>query len=139
MCTLDRRQLGKGLACGIAAGILRPMTTLAEAAEERIVTVQRDSMPMKGPSWMEVLPGIWKGTVGRAEAITPTLSRKVPPQTESLDRMSRVGQPPIAAPKGSISARGTTLQLPLAAHEQIYGFGLQFFSLSTGARNAFFE
>jgi alpha-D-xyloside xylohydrolase len=43
--------------------------------------------------------------------------------------MNPIVSPPIASPTGSVRSRGTLLTLPLAASEEIYGFGLQFFSL----------
>jgi alpha-D-xyloside xylohydrolase len=43
--------------------------------------------------------------------------------------MSQISTPPVAPPTGSIRSRGTSLALPLVANEELYGFGLQFFSL----------
>jgi alpha-D-xyloside xylohydrolase len=43
--------------------------------------------------------------------------------------MAAVATPPLADVQGSTSTRGATIHLPLAANEQVYGFGLQFFTL----------
>ena len=112
---MNRRQLGAGVFGAVATGVLPPARQGVEPGVSRA-------------AWVEVLPGIWKATVGRPEKITPTTDRFVQPSSTGLDRMKHVSSPPIPAPSGSVSQRGTTLSLPLNPHEEIYGFGLQFFS-----------
>ena len=123
---ISRRQVGKGLAGSLAislaggnAGALTP------------VSVEEPPAPI---SWLPVLPGIWKATIGTPEALTPVRSRYVPPRQDALKEMTAVAQPPVPAPELSVSSRGVLVQLPLAPQEQIYGFGLQFFSLQHRAK-----
>lgn len=79
--------------------------------------------------WIIFAPGIWKATIGVPEAVTPVSSRAMEPRLEALRTMTSVAEPPLARPTANIRSRGTSLTLPLAAGEQLYGFGLQFFSL----------
>jgi alpha-D-xyloside xylohydrolase len=111
---MNRRQLGRGMAGSLAAALLGKGT-----AEALVVD--------GGSSWTQVMPGIWRATIGTPEAISPVRSRLMSPQMEALTKMTTVQQPPIAAPVGTVSHRGTELKLPLAGHEEMYGFGLQFF------------
>jgi alpha-D-xyloside xylohydrolase len=85
-------------------------------------------------TWTEVLPGIWKATLGHPEAITPVKTRLVQPLAGALERMPAVPLPSIPPPSGQVSARGTKVNLPLASGEDIYGFGLQLFSFKHRAK-----
>jgi len=123
MTKLNRRQLGAGMAAGIAAGLLGTATESAAAMEQAALS-----------AWTQVLPGIWKATIGRPEETTPVKSRLVAPLGTPLATMPTVAQPPFAPPQGTIRARGVTVALPLQPHEEIYGFGLQFFSLQHRAK-----
>jgi len=117
---ISRRQLGKGLIAGAGLAMIRPSIVGQEDSPETRRTTSR---------WAPVAPGVWKATVGSPEAITPVSSRLVEPRLEALQAITPVGEPPIASPTGSIRSRGASLTLPLAADEELYGFGLQFFSL----------
>ena len=118
--SINRRQLGKGLIAGAGLAAIRPNAL----AQKNSQGVQRlDS------HWVQIAPGIWKATIGSPEAITPVSSRMVAPRLEALRAMTPIVAPPIATATGSTRSRGTSLTIPLAANEEIYGFGLQFFSL----------
>ena len=116
---INRRQIGKGLAAGIAASITGGVPALVTAAGE---TSARSA-------WVPVLPGVWKATVGTPEAVTPVHTRFVEPKSDGLSAMTVVSKPPIDAPVMSVGKRGTLVRLPLEPEEQLYGFGLQFFSV----------
>ena len=118
---LNRRQFGKHLLAGSALALANPgASTSAEA------TAQKET----AGRWQLVAPGTWKVTGGLPETITPLTSRLVPPSIEALHRLPSVPNPPIEIPIFNISQRGTSLMLSLAPHEEIYGFGLQFFSMA---------
>jgi alpha-D-xyloside xylohydrolase len=85
-------------------------------------------------SWMKVMPGIWKTTIGRPEAITPVRSRLVEPMTKSLATMQAMPHAPLPVPVAKVTHRGVEVEFPLAAGEQIYGFGLQFFAVQHRAK-----
>lgn len=95
--------------------------------------------PAVTPQWVEIAPGVWKATVGRAESLTLLRAAGgMPPMQAALAAMPRREFP---LPKQEIEARGwagkTTVRLPLAADEDIYGLGVDF---STMRRNgAVFE
>jgi alpha-D-xyloside xylohydrolase len=117
---IDRRQLGKGVAGGLVATLIGRGSARAEVSGE--------------PTWVQILPGVWRATLGTPEAITPVKTRLVGARTEELARMSAVNAPPIAAPVGRMSSRGVEVELPLAGEEQMYGFGLQFFTVEHRAK-----
>jgi alpha-D-xyloside xylohydrolase len=81
-------------------------------------TVSRAAAPV------EILPGVWKITLGAPENITPVTTRHYAPAADGLAALPRVAQCPIAV-TGSISDRGTLVSIPLAPDELIYGLGLQ--------------
>jgi alpha-D-xyloside xylohydrolase len=113
---MNRRQWGKGIASGVAASLLSSKASSAMAPNDT--------------TWLPILPGVWKASIGTPESITPVTSRLVAARIESLSKMTAVAQPPIMVPVGTVSRRGVNVELPLRAHEQIYGFGLQFFSIA---------
>ena len=118
---IDRRQFGKRFVAGTAlASAGRGIAAAAEAAEQN----------KSDGHWQSVAPGIWKMTVGSPEAITPVTSRLVPVAIEAMRRLPVVPTAIIEAPTSKIGRRGVSLALPLAPHEEIYGFGLQFFSVA---------
>jgi alpha-D-xyloside xylohydrolase len=118
--SINRRQLGKTLIAGAGLAMMAPRTLGQEMAQG---ARQLDCR------WVRIAPGIWKATVGSPEAITPISSRLIEPRLTALQAMSQISTPPVAPPTGSIRSRGTSLALPLVANEELYGFGLQFFSL----------
>ena len=121
---INRRQMGKGLVAGVAASLVGG----AGAA------IPAEAASLEQAKWTLVLPGVWKASFGTPEALTPVSTRYVSARQDALGAMPTVVQPPIATPAMSMSNRGVLVQLPLAAEEQIYGFGLQFFSLQHRAK-----
>src|ERR1700722_2077237 len=118
--SINRRQLGKGLIAG--AG-------LAAVSPSALPQKRWEGIQPPDSRWGPIAPAIWKATIGLPEAITPVSSRMVGPRLDALRAMTPIVVPPITSPTGIIRSRGTSLTIPLAANEEIYGFGLQFFSL----------
>jgi alpha-D-xyloside xylohydrolase len=82
-------------------------------------------------SLRNVLPGVWKLSFGTPEEHVPSQQAFVKaPKKEALARLP-VAQTPydLAQIRFSTSARGCRLELPMAAGEDVYGFGLQLKSL----------
>ena len=118
---LNRRQFSKGLVAG---------TALASVSRGAVAGAETTAQNKLDDHWQLVAPGTWKMTVGSPEAITPVASRLVPPSIEAMHRLPVVPAPIIEIQTSRASRRGTSLALPLAPHEEIYGFGLQFFSVA---------
>jgi alpha-D-xyloside xylohydrolase len=118
---LNRRQFGKRLAAG---------TALAVASQLTAPDASADPESRKDGSWQLVAPCTWKMVTGSPESTTPVSSRLVPASVEAMQRLPIVQSPIIDVPTSNISRRGTSLVLPLGPHEEIYGFGLQFFSVA---------
>src|SRR6266478_9329608 len=118
---LNRRQFGKRLAAG---------TALALAGWDTATAAETTGQNKPDGHWQLVAPGTWKMTAGSPEPITPVTSRLVPASVEAMRRLPVVPAPIIETPISNISRRGVSLALPLAPHEEIYGFGLQFFSVA---------
>ncbi len=72
----------------------------------------------------EVLPGVWRLTLGEPEEITPVRTRHYQPAAEALEALPHVDGCPILA-SGDATSRGYLVRLPLAAGEVVYGLGLQ--------------
>lgn len=72
----------------------------------------------------EILPGVWRITLGQPEAITPASTRHYLHATEGLAALPKVDCSP-AAVSGQATARGYLVRIPLAPEELIYGLGLQ--------------
>lgn len=118
---LDRRQFGKGIIGGAA---------LALTGREASAIQKSEADSSQDMRWEFAAPGVWRATAGTPEAITPVRARLVPPCAEALRRLPSVVEAPLRAPGFRLSPRGTRLTLPLDPHEEIYGFGLQFFSMN---------
>jgi len=116
---INRRQLNRTLALGLAAGRSRA------SAEAEDIPTAGDSF-----SWTHVLPGVWKATVGTPEAFTPVRSRLVPPAEDKFSQLPGVAAPPLSSIAGRVTERGCVLQVPMPPGELIYGFGLQLLSFS---------
>lgn len=120
---LNRRQLGKGVIAGLASGMA---SERLHAATQPLAQAQEAAA---SGGWKQILPGVWKATAGTPEAITPVGTRFVAAHKEGLTTLPRVDRPPLADPKFLVGRRGTIVHLPLSPQEQVYGFGLQFFSV----------
>jgi len=114
---INRRQLSRTFALGVAASRSRKF---ANAQEN----------PAGSASWINVLPGIWKATVGTPEVFTPVRSRLMPPAQDKFSQLPNVGAPPLSALAGRVTERGCVLQISMPPGELIYGFGLQLLSFS---------
>jgi alpha-D-xyloside xylohydrolase len=123
--SINRRQLGKGLLAGAA------LSTIGAAASAQ---TSPDETRQLESHWLPIAPGIWKARIGTPEATTPVSSRLVEPHFAPLQTLAAVTAPPIAPPAGKLRRRGTLVTLPLAPHEELYGFGLQFFSVAQRAK-----
>ncbi|MFL5618661.1 MAG: TIM-barrel domain-containing protein, partial [Gemmatimonadaceae bacterium] len=72
----------------------------------------------------EILPGVWKLTLGKPERITPVSTRRYPPNAAALAALPPAGVLPIEV-VGDATPRGFLLRLPLTPYEMVYGLGLQ--------------
>ncbi len=78
-------------------------------------------------SWVEVAPGVWKGTAGKAEAYDLLKAAGCSPNMEALKKIGSAKFPlPENRIVASISDGKTYLRFPLQREEQLYGFGLNF-------------
>src|SRR5687767_1818832 len=78
-------------------------------------------------SWAEIVPGVWKGVVGKPEAYDLIKASGSTPNKEALIKLGAVAFPldqnDIA---GTISDGKTLLRFILEKEEQLFGFGLNF-------------
>ena len=72
----------------------------------------------------QVYPGIWRFSIGKPDAVTPTSVRYKAPVTDVLERMGGPGASPVE-PQAAVTDRGVLLSVPLTSDEAIYGLGLQ--------------
>ncbi len=117
---LNRRQFGKRLMAG---------TALALVSGDSAIAAETKAQSQLEGRWQLVAPGTWKMTAGSPEAFTPVTSRQVAIAVEAMRRLPVAQTPAIEVPTSNISRRGVSLAFPLAPYEEIYGFGLQFFSI----------
>jgi alpha-D-xyloside xylohydrolase len=108
---MNRRELAKGLAAGLAVG----KVGMAQGAAGEA-------------GWVRVMPGVWKASIGTAEAFTPVKGRLVEAKVDGLKAMGVLETAPLGAPVGRVTGRGCLVALPLAPEEMLYGFGLQLLS-----------
>lgn len=128
---MDRRQFGKRLLAGTAVTVAGGNTSRAAVCAEE--TTDGDDTRSE-TRWNPVAAGIWKATIGIPDAITPVSSRLEPAAKDALSKLPEVATPAFSPPIGAIGRRGVTVRLPLDAREQIYGFGLQFHSMTHRGR-----
>lgn len=78
-----------------------------------------------GPAMQQVLPGVWRVTLGAPETSVPTRFNTEAPKQDALAAMTKVDAPPFGADAISFreSTRGCVVELPMTADEQIFGFG----------------
>ncbi len=117
---VSRRSVLKGTALALAGG-----ATAALKAEAAPRTTDVETLAFRS-----VFPGVWKATLGIPESYTPVSGRTIPPDTQGLTRMAAPGNPPASGIRGKVDRRGCLLTLPLAANENVFGFGLQMLSFA---------
>ena len=100
---------------------------LSHASLTDVAVAQEHSADLQ---WVAVHPGIWKARLGTPEAYTPVSSRLIPAKTEAFRLLPEVTAPSIQTISGRLTKRGCLLELPLGAHEELYGFGLQLLSFA---------
>jgi alpha-D-xyloside xylohydrolase len=115
---ISRRDVGKGLAAVAMAAPLRGVGAQVVAGA--------NAAAMHSVGWRLVAPGIWKATIGEPEKITPVRSRLV----EMKPGAPVADACPLQPLHGEVRSRGVEVTLPLAEGEELFGFGLQFFSLA---------
>jgi len=123
---ITRRSLAKRIAlAGAAAALPNSVQTsaLAKTVDARMTA-----------AWSQVYPGIWRATIGTPEALTPVKGRTVPPQFSGFEHLPSVSAIPLAALAGTVTERGTVVELPLRPSELVYGLGLQFLSFEQRGR-----
>ncbi|MDE6371759.1 MAG: DUF5110 domain-containing protein [Duncaniella sp.] len=77
--------------------------------------------------WTEVVPGVWKGTVGTPEDYTLLTAAGREPALDGFTRLPEVTLPELANHiEGEVYDGKTSLTIPLTRNEQIYGLGLNF-------------
>jgi len=112
MPNVNRRQLAGGMAAAAAVSLLQTQAQqLANTAAKPLV-------------WTLIHPGVWRATVGMAEAHTPVRDRLIPPSLR-LAAMPALPQHTLRGTLGAVGARGAFVSLPLDEGELMYGFGLQ--------------
>lgn len=117
---VDRRSLLKSSVLTLAGATLH-----AAAAGEQNNEPNEHSATLSA-----VFPGIWKATIGVPERYSPVSGRTVPPAQGGLRRLTAPAGSPISSITGKVDSRGCLLTLPLAPHEEIFGFGLQMLSFA---------
>src|SRR5258708_2464413 len=81
--------------------------------------------PMTAPL-PEMLPGVWKVRFGSPERLPPLTYRSAPVAKSGLEALPAVHDLPTKE-DGIVfrqTARGCTLELPMAANERFYGLGM---------------
>lgn len=125
MRNYSRRQLAKTLALGAAA--VQFPAGIAAAAESPKAT-SASVAAQEHVAWKEIMPGVWKATVGVPEKLTPVSMRTVPPALDGFHGLPAVAASPLPSAIGQVKHRGCLVRMPLAPEERIFGFGLQLLS-----------
>ncbi len=116
---MNRRELLKGTALSLAA-----------QAATQVRAQKPPANDTEALAFVPVFPGIWKARLGTPESYTHVSSRIISPARAALEHMVSPKEPPIAGIDGKLDMRGCLLTLPLEAHENIFGFGLQMLSFA---------
>ncbi|MDR3723448.1 MAG: glycoside hydrolase family 31 protein [Terracidiphilus sp.] len=122
---VTRRTIAKSLMAGAAAGWPRLLQgeNKQNAAAGETVAARRQNL-----LWQPVMAGIWRARLGTPETFSPVAARLVAPCLDALSLLPRVEQPPLDEIRGTVTRRGSLVELPLRSGEQVYGFGLQMLS-----------
>src|SRR5476651_2246376 len=86
----------------------------------------------------QVFPGIWKIHFGTPERLTPLKYRSAQPMQDALTRLPATQSLPINLGQihFSRSARGCTVEFPMAKSEKYYGLGLSTNTFELSGRKA---
>lgn len=77
--------------------------------------------------WQEVLPGVWRASVGVPEPVSLLQAAGIRPRADAIGRLPTVDFPLARAEIRASSRDGKlALRFPLGAQEQLYGLGLNF-------------
>ncbi len=133
--TLNRRQFS-GLALGSVVPLVAELAVPGAAKGARPSrsaspqSQEKADSPAVVSAFDQIYPGVWKATLGAPEKFSPVKLRFREPAGEALRKLSAPAQCPIEGGRihGEQTDRGYLLKIPLAAGEQVYGFGLQFLS-----------
>lgn len=129
--TLNRREFSALALSGVAplaAGLAVPDSvkgawpdTQTKAGSSTVVS-----------SFQRIYPGVWKAELGVPEQYSPVKLRFRKPSKTVLDKMAAPSKCPFEGGRirGEQTDRGYVVKIPLAAGEQVYGFGLQFLSFA---------
>jgi len=120
MSSMNRRELAKTLTAAMAAAALPIKQVVAQSVPLSVTPTTL--------VWTEILPGIWKATIGESAQITPVKTRLIPPAKDSFSSLPTQAAAPVLG-SGAVTERGSILNFPLKPFEHIYGFGLQLLSM----------
>lgn len=118
---MDRRDFLSLTAGGV---VLSRLADEESAAAPDAAASQVESDAQSGRAPRQILPGVWRLTLGKPERITPISTRRYPPNAAALAALPPAGALPIDV-TGQATSRGFLLRIPLAPYEMVYGLGLQ--------------
>lgn len=122
---MNRRELAKGIAAGLAAGSVPGISLPQPQSHSHAESGKNANAPLE---WTLTYPGIWRAHLAVPEAHTPVSMRQIAPRAQALHSLPAVDAPPLQGARGGLSERGCRLSFPLQPDELIYGFGLQLLS-----------
>ncbi len=77
--------------------------------------------------WIQIAPGVWKGTTGTPEAYSLLTASGAKPNIAAIGKMEMAEFPfSMNEVVGKVNGGSTILRFPLQKEEQLYGFGLNF-------------
>ncbi len=83
-------------------------------------------------SVQKIQPGVWRLTLGQPESHTPSSVFQYQPDEAALGELPSANDCPLPVESiiGKQTSRGFQVALPLGADEQVYGLGLQLYSMN---------
>jgi alpha-D-xyloside xylohydrolase len=70
-------------------------------------------------AWKQIMPGVWKATVGIPEKLTPVSMRTLPAAHGGFLSLPAVAAPPLPSAIGHVKHRGCVVRMPLAPEEAL--------------------
>ena len=99
----------------------------ALAAASAAQAVQQPKVAATPLRFVEIAPGVWKGTIGTPEPLTLLKAAGVSPKSDALRAMPKPAFPLAQnAIEGRLTNGKVTLRMPLALDEDVYGLGVDF-------------